>query len=56
MEDLKDEAEKLTALLCGKRVKLVRRHRPEEVLIEFDDGTRLFVNKVAHGIELSVTG
>ena len=56
MTDLEDEAKKLTDLLRGKVVKVVRRHRLGEVMIEFDDGTRLFVNNTSDGIEFSVTG
>lgn len=56
MEDLEDEAAKLTDLLRGKTVKVVRRHRFGEVMIEFDDGTRLFVNNISDGLDFSVTG
>ncbi len=55
MPDLQDEATELTSLLSRKVVKFVRRHRAEEILIEFDDGTRLFVNNVPNGLDLSVT-
>ena len=54
--NLDDEAKKLTDLLRGKSVKLIRRHRSTEVLLEFDDGTRLFVNNVPAGLECSITG
>jgi hypothetical protein len=43
MADLQNEAAELTSLLSRKVVKVVRRHKVEELLIEFDDGTRLFV-------------
>jgi hypothetical protein len=56
MADLEDEAAKLTDLLRGKIVKVVRRHRLGEVVIVFDDETRLFVNNVSDGLEFSVTG
>jgi hypothetical protein len=55
MEDLENEAAKLTELLRGKAVKLVRRHRAKEIMIEFDDGTRLFVHTVSEPLEFSVT-
>jgi hypothetical protein len=35
-------------------VKTVRRHRPEELGIEFEDGTRLFVDGYNEGLELSI--
>ena len=56
MADLEDEGGKLTALLQEKTVKVVRRHRLREVVIEFEDGTCLFVNNVSDGLEFSVTG
>jgi hypothetical protein len=54
-EELEDEAKSLGELLCGKTVKIVRRHRPTEVMIEFDDGTRLFVDAIPDGLDFSVT-
>lgn len=56
MADLEDEATKLTGLLRSKIVRAVRRYRLGEVMIEFDDGTRLFVNNISDGLEFSVTG
>jgi hypothetical protein len=56
MVNLENEAAELTNLLRGKIVEVVRRHRPGEILIEFDDGTRLFVNNIPDGLELSITG
>jgi hypothetical protein len=55
MAELEVEATKLTDLLRGKVVKVVKCHRPGEALVEFDDGTRLFVNSIADGLEFSVT-
>ena len=56
MADLENEAAQLTDLLNAKTIRIVRRHRPDEILIEFDDGTRLFVNRTSDGLEFSVTG
>jgi hypothetical protein len=56
MRNLEDEATNLTNLLRGKTVKVVRRHRLGEVMIEFDDETRLFVNNSPDALEFSVTG
>jgi molybdopterin-binding protein len=56
MSDFENEAVKLTELLKGKVVKTVRRNRNSEVMIEFDDGTRLFVNMSSERLEFSVTG
>jgi hypothetical protein len=55
MEDLENEAKKLTNLLRGKSIKLVRRHRVREVVIEFEDGTRLFVDAASDPLEFAVT-
>ena len=54
--DLEDEAAALTKLLAGKSVRDVRRLRIAELLIEFTDGTRLFIDAKSDGIECSVTG
>ena len=37
-----EEAERATELLRGKDVKRVVRHRTCEILVEFDDGSRLY--------------
>ena len=42
-------------MLKGKVVSIVFRHRLGEVGIEFTDGTRLFVDHVEDGVELSIT-
>lgn len=53
---LSQEAARATQALAGKVVARVDRHRASEVLIEFTDGTRLFVDGTTQGLELSVTG
>jgi hypothetical protein len=55
MMDLASEATELTRLLSRKVVKVVRRHRAGEILIEFEGDTRLFVNGVPDGLDFSVT-
>jgi hypothetical protein len=57
MTELEREAEKLTELLKGKTVRIVWRHRPDEITIEFDgdDRARLFVNRDRDGLDISVT-
>ena len=55
-EILSDEAVRAAALLRGKEVATVWRHRKNEIGIEFTDGTRLFVDATADGVEISVTG
>lgn len=54
--ELDQEAERATALLAGKVVKRVWRHRVDEVGIEFADGTRVFVHSRPDAVELSITG
>jgi hypothetical protein len=51
---MKNEAAKVTALLQGRIVKTVWRHRPGEIAIEFEDGARLFVDS-ATALDLSIT-
>ncbi|HKR62928.1 MAG TPA: hypothetical protein VJZ00_04285 [Thermoanaerobaculia bacterium] len=52
--DLSREARALARFVAGKTVKQIWRDRPGELGIEFTDGTRLFVDHVASGLELSV--
>jgi hypothetical protein len=52
---LSDEAKRAAKLLAGKVVSTVRRPTETTVLIEFEDGTRLFVDARPDGLELSVT-
>jgi len=56
VEHLAQEAAAATQALAGKVVARVERYRNSEMLIEFTDGTRLFVDGTADGVELSVTG
>ena len=55
MVDLATEADSATEILKGRAVRVVRRHRETELLIEFEDGTRLFVDSQT-ALELSITG
>jgi len=56
MAALKEEERELQRLLRGRTVTRVLRHRRKELVIEFRDGTRLFVNGVdKSALELSVT-
>ena len=53
---LEDEAERASEMLRGKVVARVIRNRPTEVLLEFTDGTRLFVDRADDALKLSITG
>lgn len=55
-KDLTKEASKLETLLKDKTVSSIARHRNNELLIKFSDGTSLFVDNVAGKLEFSVTG
>ena len=55
-ELLNSEAEKATKMLQGKTVSKILRYQKAEVLIEFSDGSRLYVDKSDTGLELSITG
>lgn len=52
---LDEEAAEAERLLSGKSVSRVWRHRGSEVVLEFSDGTRLFVDGGRAPLELSVT-
>jgi len=54
-QELEAEAANATDLLRGKVVAHVSRHRAEEVMVEFTDGTRLFVDSSNGAVELSIT-
>ena len=54
--DLHEESRRATDLLKGKVVSEIYRHREKEIVVEFRDGTRLFVDYVANGLEISITG
>ena len=47
--------EQVTELLRGKVVRSVQMHRLDELVIEFEDGTRLFVDITDSKLELSIT-
>jgi hypothetical protein len=53
--DLETDAERMSQLLRGKAVRVVQRHRTIEVLLQFEDGTRLFVNAIADRLDFSIT-
>jgi hypothetical protein len=50
------EAAEMTKLLSGKRVKVLKRFKRNELMLEFDGGTRLYVNSKPEGLEFSITG
>ncbi|MCV9941046.1 hypothetical protein OIU35_32240 [Boseaceae bacterium BT-24-1] len=54
--DLELEGDRATKMLSGKSIKSIKRHHPGEVLIEFTDGTRLFIDAKAEVLELSIGG
>jgi hypothetical protein len=55
IKQLGEQSEKASTLLSGKVVARVVRNRSTEVLIEFTDGTRLFVDIAGDSLELSIT-
>jgi len=54
-QELEAEAARATELLRGKVVAHIARHRDAEVMVQFTDGTRLFVDGALGSVELSVT-
>jgi hypothetical protein len=55
IEELARESARATDMLLGKTVARLVRHQNSEVLVEFSDGTRLFVDYRDGGLELSIT-
>jgi hypothetical protein len=55
-DSLSSESRRATDALAGKSVSHVDRHRESEVLVEFTDGTRLFIDAPSAPLELSITG
>lgn len=53
---LEKEEARATKLLCGKVVKQIVRHRNDEVLLIFTDGTRFFIDVQSEGLDFSITG
>ncbi len=51
---LNEETERMTAMLRGKIVKSVARHREHEVMVVFEDGSRFFADSDSP-LELSIT-
>jgi hypothetical protein len=51
---LDEESDRATSMLLGKAVKRVARNREREVVIEFEDGSRLFADSETP-LELSIT-
>jgi len=54
-QELEAEATRATELLRGKVVAHITRHRDAEVIVQFTDGTRLFVDGLQGSVKLSVT-
>ena len=53
---LKKEEQRATKLLKGKVVKKIWRNRKEEVVIDFEDGTRFSIDWREIELDLSITG
>jgi hypothetical protein len=51
---LDEETSRATAMLRGRIVKRVARHREGEVMIEFEDGSRFFADSDTP-LQLSIT-
>lgn len=49
------EAEKILELVGGKSVSGIVRNSKNEILITFNDKTRLFINKADDGLDISIT-
>jgi hypothetical protein len=54
--NLPKETQRATRMLKGKTVNSVKNFRKKEILIEFTDGTRLFVDWQESELEISIEG
>lgn len=52
--NLQQEAKRATTLLKGKIVTKCIRNKPNEIIITFSDGTRIFIDSKSN-LELSIT-
>jgi len=52
---LRSEVTRLGKMIGGKTIRTVRRHGRKEILIQFTDGSRLFVDWQHLGLDISVT-
>ena len=52
--NLDEESDRATILLSGKVVRRIARFREEEILVEFEDGSRLYADSKT-SLELSIT-
>ncbi len=55
-KQLAKEEERATKLLKGKVVRKIRRDRKEEVVIDFEDGTKFSFDWRENELDLSITG
>ncbi len=53
--NLEEEVNRAEAMLKNKVVSIIFPNRKQDFGIEFKDGTRLFVDKVQEGLEISIT-
>lgn len=51
---LQDEAAELTRLLKGKCLRGIRRHHPNELVLDFVDGLRLYISQDENGLDFAV--
>ena len=52
---LKNESRRATRLLKGKVVQSVRRSKVGELMLQFTDGARLYIDVTGTEMELSIT-
>ncbi len=52
---MKDEIVKINSILRGKKVLRVFQSKENEIGIEFEDGTRFFIDLTDDGFEFSIT-
>lgn len=50
-----DMAKRLAGLVAGRTITRVKRADAQEIALELDDGSRIFVRTGAGGLDISVT-
>lgn len=55
MTNLDKEAENIKSILDGKIISDIKRFNTDEILLQFSDGTRFYINKKDPGLEFSIT-
>ncbi len=56
LTQLEQEARHATSVLTGKTVAAILRPRDKEAIVQFTDGTRLYIDAKVEGVVVSISG